>query len=108
MKYEIKSSNKGWSLVPDGKPHTNQASKIFNLLMDGERMTRGDSINLVGCHKLPSRVSEINDALYNFMDAPFSVTSDKVPTMHGGYVYKYFLTAVQRNQIEAQVKRVAA
>lgn len=108
MNYEIKPNGKDWQLIPDGNPHKNQQSKVFNLLMQGERMTRLDSIAMAGCAKLPSRCGEINDALYNFMDGPFSVSHEKVPTKHGGYVYKYFLTAVQRNAIEQQAKKLAA
>lgn len=105
MKYEIKQCGEKWKLVKDGNPQRNQQSRLFNLFMKGNVLTRQESVQLTGCYKLPSRCGEINQALSQLMGGLFEVSHEKLPTKHGGYVYRYFLTDEQRKAINNKVKQ---
>lgn len=102
----IKQRNGKYFFRPSTSKRENQQTKIFKLLMNGRKLTRIESVSLAQCYKLPTRISEINDALTDLMGAPFEVSSESLTTSHNGHVYRYFLTLQQREAIENKLSEM--
>jgi len=97
--------NKWFIRIGDGDK--TQASRIFNHLMTGDSINRFKSVDIGGGIKLPSRISEINEALAR-LDESFNVSHIRIDTKHGGFYFQYFLTGEQHLQIEDALLGVTA
>jgi len=104
--FELYETKNGWTVKP-GDGDRNQTSRIFNFMMMGDTISRFTSLSIGGGIKLPSRVSEINEALAS-LDSSLNVSHRRVETNHGGYYFVYFLTMNQRDEINHALKGVVA
>ena len=107
MKYELYQRKNKWFIRANGDDKNTQASRIFNYMMTGDSITRPTSVRIGGGIKLPSRISEINEALAR-LDESFNVSHLRVDTKHGGFYFQYFLTSEQRDQINDALLGVTA
>lgn len=86
--FEVTEQDGYFKLTRTDKPKYNQNTQILHLMLNGEVMDRMKCLRVVGSVKLPSRISEIKQAL---LSRGLVVSHYKIKQPNGSITKSYYL-----------------